>query len=46
PGGKWRTVSISAALYELDRAWDNLFTYPKDAEKTPKKNLLRVLQAA
>ena len=46
PGGKWRTVAISAALYELDRAWDNFFTYHKDAEETPKKNLLRVLRAA
>ena len=46
PGGKWRTVSVSAALCELDRAWDNFFTYPKVAEETTKKNLLRVLQAA
>ena len=46
PGGKWRTVSISAALCELDRAWDNFFTYHQGAEESPKKNLLRVLQAA
>ena len=31
---------------ELDRAWDNFFTYHKDAEESPKKHLLRVLQAA
>jgi Protein of unknown function (DUF3754) len=53
PGGKWRTVAISAALYELDRAWDSFFTYPgeiggaaRDAVATPKRHLLRVLQAA
>jgi hypothetical protein len=46
PGGKWRAISISAALTELDRAWDNFFTYHQDAEEAPKKNLLRVLQAA
>ena len=51
PGGKWRIVYISAALYELDRAWDSFFTYPKDvapqgAVAAPKKHLLRVLQAA
>ncbi len=46
PGEKWRTVSILAALCELDRAWDNFFTYHQDVEKSPRKNLLRVLQAA
>ena len=46
PGGKWRPVTISAALCELDRAWDNFFTYHQEAGKSSKKNLLRVLQAA
>ncbi len=46
PGGKWRVASISAALYELDRAWDNFFTYHQAPQESPKKNVLRVLQAA
>jgi len=46
PGEKWRAIAISAALYELDRAWDNFFTHHQGAEPSPKKNLLRVLQAA
>jgi hypothetical protein len=51
PGGKWRTVAISAALYELDRAWDNFFSFHQRGEVSSKelvskKNLLRVLQAA
>ena len=46
PGGKWRAVSATSALYELDRAWDSFFTYHKDAVEAPKKHLLRVLQAA
>jgi hypothetical protein len=46
PGEKWRAVSAASALYELDRAWDNFFTYHKDVNEIPKKHLLRVLQAA
>ena len=46
PGGKWRAIAISAALIELDRAWDSFFTYHQDGNEAPKKNLLRVLQAA
>ena len=46
PGGKWRTVSVSAALCELDRAWDNFFTYHQVEQPATKKHLLRVLQAA
>jgi hypothetical protein len=46
PGGKWRAIAISVALIELDRAWDNFFTYHQDGEEPAKKNLLRVLQAA
>lgn len=54
PGGKWRTVAISAALCELDRAWDNFFSFEQQEstkaepskEIPSKKNLLRILQAA
>lgn len=46
PGEKWRAVSATSALYELDRAWDNFFTYHQVNETANKKNLLRVLQAA
>lgn len=46
PGEKWRAVAISAALYELDRAWDNFFTHHQEAERASKKDLLRALQAA
>ena len=46
PGEKWRAVSMASALYELDRAWDNFFTYHQATVPTSKKDLLRVLQAA
>jgi hypothetical protein len=46
PGERWRAIEIEAALAELDRAWDNFFTYHDASQPDPKKHLLRALQAA
>jgi hypothetical protein len=46
PTGRWRAISIEAALENLDRAWDQQFAYHRPAEASQPLEKPRIWRAA